>query len=242
MMAVSDLLFAVGSASLLVAVLIWGARLPCFSLREVVFQDKLQHVRMSDVEQALVERLQGSFFSVDLDSLRWTLEGLPWVRHAEVRRQWPGRIAVAVEEHQPAAVWGASGEQLVNSHGELFFAHVSDVSQRLPVLTGPVGMAREMLDHFRQAEALLASVKRWPQALEVSPRLALRLRLDDGMIVELGRQQDKAPIQQRIERFVEHYPGVLAAGERPSAVDMRYPNGFALRVGAMTATESKGSP
>ena len=243
MMAVADLLFAVGGASLLVAAVVWGARLPFFPLREVVFQRELQYVQMIDVERALSERLHGNFFSVDLDGLRRAIEDLSWVRHAEVRRQWPGRIEVGIEEHQPAAVWGASGGQLVNSHGELFFADIGEAPQPLPVLTGPTGMAQEMLDYFRQAEALLAAVKRWPKTLEVSPRLALRLTFDDGMVVELGRQQEKAPIRQRMERFVEYYPGVLAAaGRQPTAVDMRYPNGFALRVGAVVATESKGRP
>ena len=91
---------------------------------------------------------------------------------------------------------------------------------------------------------MLAAVNRWPKALNVSARQALQLRLDDGMVVELGRQQAKAPIRQRLERFVAHYPTVLtAARQRPSVVDMRYPNGFALRVNApavQTATESKG--
>lgn len=243
MMAVSDLLFAVGAASLVVAAVVWGVRLPFFPLREVVFQRELQYVQVLDVEQALSERLHGNFFNVDLNGLRRAIEDLSWVRHAEIRRQWPGRLEVDVEEHQPAAVWGISGRQLVNSYGELFFADVSEAPPRLPVLTGPTGMAQEMLDYFRQAETLLASVKRWPEALEVSPRLALRLMLDDGMVIELGRQQEKAPIRQRLERFVEHYPSVLmAAGQPPSVVDMRYPNGFALRIGAVAATESKGRP
>ena len=79
--------------------------------------------------------------------------------------------------------------------------------------------------------------------MSVSPRLAVQLRLDDGMIVELGRQQPKAPVSERLLRFVEYYPSVLsAARQRPSVVDMRYPNGFALRVAAAPATEIKGKP
>ena len=64
-----------------------------------------------------------------------------------------------------------------------------------------------------------------------------------GMVVELGRQQAKAPVFQRLTRFVEHYPELLAVGgKRPAAVDMRYPNGFALRFAAASANEGKGKP
>ena len=81
------------------------------------------------------------------------------------------------------------------------------------------------------------------QVLNVSPRLAVQLKLDDGIIVELGRQQTKAPVKERLERFVEHYKSIMTvARQRPKVVDMRYPNGFALRVAALPATENKGKP
>ena len=162
-----------------------------------------------------------------------------------MRRQWPGRLEVTLEEHMPVAFWGQATGQLVNSYGEVFSAVLTvPPSRPMPLLVGPIGMAQEMLDYFHQAEDMLAAVNRWPKALNVSARQALQLRLDDGMIVELGRQQAKAPIRQRLERFVAYYPSVLtAARQRPSVVDMRYPNGFALRVNAPAAqptTESKG--
>ena len=242
MTAVSDLLMVAGAASLLVAGVIWSARLPLFPLQEVVFQNELREVRRAEIERSLGGRLRGNFFSINLDALRQSLEELPWVRHAEVRRQWPGRIEISVEEHVPVAFWGQATGQLVNSYGEVFSGVMSVPPEKpMPLLVGPVGMAQEMLEYFRQAEDLLAPLSRWPKALHVSERQALQLRLDDGMVVELGRQQTKAPIRQRLERFVEYYPNVLtAARQRPSVVDMRYPNGFALRVAAAPVSESKG--
>ncbi|WP_319241061.1 cell division protein FtsQ/DivIB [uncultured Propionivibrio sp.] len=244
MIAVSDLLWVAGAASLLVSGVVWGARMPWFPLKEVVFQNELREVRRSEVERSLAGRLRGNFFSVSLDGVRQALEELPWVRQAEVRRQWPGRLEVTIEEHAPVAFWGQATGQLVNTHGEVFSAVMTVPSSApMPLLVGPPGMAPEMLNHFQMAESALKPLGRWPKALNVSARQALQIRLDDGMLVELGRQQAKAPIRQRIERFVEYYPSVLtAARQRPSVVDMRYPNGFALRVSAPAAplTESKG--
>jgi cell division septal protein FtsQ len=40
----------------------------------------------------------------------------------------------------------------------------------------------------------------------LSPRLAWALELEDGMLVELGREQDKAPIPMRLQRYVDYYP------------------------------------
>ncbi len=245
MTAVSDLLLVAAAAALLVAAVVWGARLPLFPLHEVIVTHELREVRRSEIERSLTGRLRGNFFSINLDVLRQSLEQLPWVRHAEVRRQWPARIEVTIEEHVPVALWGQGTGQLVNAQGEVFAAAMSTPPPApLPLLIGPPGVAPDMLAYYQQAEEMLKPLGRTPRSLHVSPRLAVQLRLDDGMIVELGRQQAKAPVRQRLERFVEYYPSVLtAAKQRPSVVDMRYPNGFALRVNALAAvpaTERKG--
>ena len=247
MTAVSDLLFVAAAAALLVAAVLWSVRLPWFPLREVVVTHELREVRRSEVERSLTGHLAGNFFSTNLDIVRQSLEQLPWVRHAEVRRQWPSRIEVTIEEHVPVAFWGTATGQLVNSRGEIFAAAMTvPPPESMPVLLGPTGMVPEMLAYYQQAEELLKPLGKWPRALNISPRLAVQLRLDDGMVIELGRQQTKAPVRERLKRFVKHYPCVLAAAkQRPSVVDMRYPNGFALRLNALavvTATDNKGKP
>jgi cell division protein FtsQ len=74
----------------------------------------------------------------------------------------------------------------------------------------------------------------------LSPRLAWLLKLEDGMLVELGREQAKAPIRMRLQRFVDYYPTLSETRHgRPMAVDMRYPNGFALRFPASAVKKSK---
>ena len=241
---VADLLYVAGAAALLVVAVIGVARLPLFPIREVVVTHELREVRRGEIERSLAGKLRGNFFSINLEMVRQALEELPWVRRAEVRRQWPAGIAVSIEEHVPVAVWGAGSGQLVNSHGEIFTAGASlPFAERLPVLLGPVGFVPEMLGYYQLAVELLKPTGRTPRFLNVSPRLALQLKLDDGMIVELGRQQAKAPVHERLERFVEYYPTVLsAARRRPEIVDMRYPKGFALRLGAATDSESKGKP
>ena len=244
MNAVSDLLFVAAAAALLVAGVLWSARLPWFPLNDVVVTNELREVRRGEVERALAGRLRGNFFSVNLNNARKSLEELPWVRRVEVRRQWPGSLLVSIEEHVPVAFWGQATGQLVNSYGEVFTATMSiEPKTRMPFLYGPEALSQEMLSYYGKAEEMLKPIGRSPRALTISPRLAVQLRLDDGMVVELGRQQQKAPVRDRLERFVEYYPSVMsAAGQRPTVVDMRYPNGFALRVAAASVTENKGKP
>ena len=244
MTAVSDLLFVAAAAALLVSAVVWIARLPLFPIHEVLVTNELHEVRRSDLEETLSGRLRGNFFSVNLETLRQSLEQLPWVRRVTVRRQWPASIVLGVEEHVPVAFWGQATGQLVNSYGEIFTASMTiEPTAPMPFLYGPPGLSQDMLSYYQKAEAMLKALGRVPRALNISPRLAVQIRLDDGMVVELGRQQQKAPVRDRLERFVEYYPSVMStAGRRPTVVDMRYPNGFALRVAAASVTENKGKP
>ena len=244
---VSDLLFTAGAAVWLVVLVIAAARLPLFPIREIVVTNELHEVRGTEIQRAMAEGLRGNFFSVSLESLRQSLEQLSWVRRAELRRRWPAGIEVGIEEHVPVAFWGQTGGQMVNSRGEIFTATVGlPPPESLPLLVGPSNFAPDMLGHYQQAVELLRPLGRFPSILNVSPRLAVQLKLDDGMIVELGRQQAKAPVRERLERFVEFYPSILTvARKRPEIVDMRYPNGFALKVNGLAAapaTEGKGKP
>jgi len=76
-----------------------------------------------------------------------------------------------------------------------------------------------------------------PVQVTLSPRLAWQLKLDNGMLVEVGREQPKSPVGVRLQRFIEVYPELVGKrATRPSVVDLRYPNGFAIRV----AGEVKG--
>jgi len=241
--ALADLLFAAAAATLLVAAAVWVTRLPHFRLSEAVVVHELHEVRRAEIEHALAGLLKGNFFSVNVDAVRQSLERIAWVRHAEVRRQWPSGLQIRIEEHAPVANWGEGNGQLLNTYGEVFTAALAS-SRSLPVLHGPAGVAPEVLAHYREATVQLREVGRVPRTLTMSPRLAVQLKLDDGMVVELGRQDARMTLQQRLQRFVEYYPSVLAAGrQRPAVVDMRYPNGFALRVATAPSTErveSKG--
>jgi cell division protein FtsQ len=205
-------------------------RLPVFPLREVVVTGAVEQVTRAQIEHAARSALTGNFFTVDLDDARALFEKLPWVRRADVRRQWPDTLELALEEHVAVAHWRqADGEaRLVNSFGEIFAAASN---ARLPTFAGPEGSAPRVLARYREFCQTLASVGRTPDVLVLSSREAWQVRLDDGVVLELGRDEAKHSLGERLARFVDYYrPAAektqVAAG---GVVDMRYPNGFALR-------------
>ena len=219
---IADLLFVAALLGVLYAGVSHAVRLPAFSIQQVRVVTPVAHVTRQQVEDIVRREVRGTFFTLRLDAARAAFEKLPWVRSANVRRQWPRGLEVALTEHVPLARWG--GEALVNVQGEVFAAAFDG---ELPVFNGPPGAAKEMTiqyDHFRRS---LQDIGREPREINVSPRRAWQIRLDDGVTLDLGRDQ----VEQRLRRFVAAYPRTIARMTRPvDRVDLRYANGFAARV------------
>ena len=218
----ANLLYGLGAVALLYALSMLIMRLPIFPLREVVVTGRAVHTTREQVEAIVREQLRGNFFTVDLEATRLAFEKLPWVRSAAVRRGWPDRLEVGLEEHVAIARWSDTG--LINSYGEMFEAATA---QHLPAFVGPPGSAVEMTVQYRVLADLLAPLGRKPVQVRLSERRAWQLRLDDGQVLELGRQD----LSARLARFTAVYERTV--GRLPPGsyrVDLRYPNGFALRL------------
>jgi cell division protein FtsQ len=202
------------------ALVIFVVRMPVFPLRQVQIQGEVVHTSKEQVGALLNANFQGNFFTFDLERLRNAFSLLPWVRSATVRRVWPDRLHVSLEEHEVLARWG--NRALVNSYGEVYEA-ASD--QYLPIFLGPETTSAEMTARYKDFNATLKPIERQVRILKLSERRAWTLTLDDGMVLELGRNE----FQQRLARFVSTYAQTIAGlPAPPKRVDLRYRNGFAV--------------
>ena len=190
-----------------------------FPLTRVEFGGTLERTTRAELEKAL-PRIAGNFFAADLAQVRASVERLPWVRQVAVRRVWPGRLEITVEEHVALARWG--DDALVNTFGERFGGKTDQV---LPVFIGPAGTQAEVARRYAKFTGIVAPLGTKIERVVLSPRHAWQLRLANGLHLALGRDADLA--ENRLRRFVEVYPTVKNKNEY---VDLRYPNGFAVRV------------
>jgi len=79
---------------------------------------------------------------------------------------------------------------------------------------------------YLELRDMLAPLGLRPAAIQVSDRRGWRVRLDNGIEVQLGR----GDVDELMSKFVGLYPRVLAeAATRVETVDLRYTNGFAVR-------------
>lgn len=140
---IANLLFALSVVVMLYAVLYVVVHLPFFPLREVKVDGQLSHVSREQVNLIVAKHLKGNFFTLDLIQSRDAFEKLPWARKVSVRRRWPDKLEVTIEEHQELARW--SNAALVNAQGELF--HAASGSD-LPVFYGPTDGVMEVAAQY----------------------------------------------------------------------------------------------
>ena len=197
----------------------YTVHLPEFALNAVQLTATPQRVDAAQIEEIVRNELHGNFFTVDLEGARKAFENLPWVRKVSVRRHFPWRLDVELEEHVALASW--NGSELVNTQGEVF---AGEAEQSLPKFIGQPDTAAEVTRMYKVFGDQLAPLKQEVVQISLSPRRAWQLRLNNGMVLELGREQ----VQERLARFVAVYPYSLAIMPRTvNYVDLRYGNGFA---------------
>lgn len=223
----SKLLLAFSLLLLLAGTLRYVLRLPIFPLQSVVLKQVPMQVTKEEIEQAVQRSVRGNFFAVNLNQTRQAFEQLPWVRKASVRRKFPWSLEVELEEHVAFARWNDNA--FVNTFGEVFMDQVTSITappnlSSLPIFIGQPENSREILQQYVALQTTLQPMKKDITQIVLSPRFAWQVQLNNGMTVDLGREQ----MTQRLSRFVKVYPYSLAAWDGSvKHVDLRYRNGFA---------------
>ncbi|MGV7234680.1 MAG: cell division protein FtsQ/DivIB [Nitrosomonadaceae bacterium] len=201
--------------------------LPIFALKEVSItgtnktDGRFKYITREQINSLISSQIAGSFFTVELDTISNTFEKLPWVRAASVRRHWPHGLEVRLEEHVVLARRGSS--ELINIYGEVFTA---TTNKRLPEFTGPVERSYEVSQQYVIFRKLLQPLQKNIVQLDFSPRRAWRIHMEDGVVLELGREQ----VETRLGLYVLAHDHIASQfKEQVTYVDLRYPNGFSVR-------------
>jgi cell division protein FtsQ len=242
MNATASVLFVAFGLLLAAALGWWALRHPLFAVGGIVVQGDVSHNSQSTLRANVAPRLAGNFFTVDLQRAREAFEAVPWVRQATVRRQFPNKLRVELQEHEAEAFWGAESEsRLVNTFGEVFEANPGDVEEDgMPRLVGPEGTAAQVLALYRGVRPLLEKLDLGLEQVVLTGRGGWRLHLDSGATVELGRGTVEE-VMARSQRFAQTLTQVTSKyGRRPEALvtaDLRHADGYALKLRGVATTD-----
>lgn len=199
-------------------------------VRSVVIEGEFQYLDRQTLAEAMAPYVSGGFFSLDLQPVERAVEAQPWVLGVSVRREWPDRLVVRVDEQVPVARWGDAA--LLNQYGELFYPPVDSQPEGLPALWGREGRERPLMERFLAVQARLADVGLEVEGLREDARRSWVIQLLDGSQVIMGRGMDT----DRLDRLVRMYPRLAEHRDDPiRRIDMRYTNGIAVAWGEPAA-------
>jgi cell division protein FtsQ len=237
MHATASTLFVLAGVAIGVLTLNWMIHRPVFALKAIRIEGEVMRSNVATIRANATPKLAGNFFTADLAKARRAFESVPWVRQATVRRIWPDRLAVRLEEHRAVALWGrdSAADKLVNSYGEVFEANLGDVEDdKLPTLSGPDGSSPQLLAMLGRLRPVFERLEMHVDGLAMSGRGSWRADLDNGAEVELGRGTEDE-VLARTERFIATLTQVTSRYQRPlEYADLRHNDGYAVRLKGIT--------
>ncbi len=203
-----------------------------FPISRISFVGEFRHVEKPVLQENVAPYIGNNFFAIDLQKLEAVLRGIDWVSDVSVSRRWPDTLQISVKEQRLVAAWNNTG--WVTSDGTV--VEIPDLKMPgLPRWSGPEGTQVLVQLRFQQFSGLLSDVGMQLSQLSYSQRGAWQISVssylhNERINIRLGRRD----MQDRLYRFARAYGQTLdKLKKRLISVDLRYPNGFAVKWGSI---------
>ncbi len=211
-------------------------RLP---LSRLVVTGSRHYTRLDDIREAiLASGPPGTVMTQNMDVILQQIKYLPWIKHASIRKQWPDTLKIRLTEYVPVARWNDLWH--LDAQAKPFSVPAERAgSQKLPLLYGPKGSEQDLLSGYHTMHRLLAANGLMLKMVAMSARHSWQLALDNGVRLELGRNDHIT----RLQRFIVLYPILQQqSGLQVSYVDLRYDTGLAVGWAPVFVGEQQRNP
>ena len=189
-------------------------------VQRIIFSGERAVLDDAQMEAAIRASQKGSFFALDVNEVHRLLESMPWVYRASVRKRWPSSLHIYLVEQIPAATW--NDDLLLNTQGDVFDG--GDIAMNVPQLFGPGGSEKTALAGLNAMQSLLSETGLSIDELFLSERFAWRVKLNNGIKLNIGRQQ----FIDRLQSFIDVFPLLKAQNKAINYIDLRYDIGLAV--------------
>ncbi|OED40145.1 hypothetical protein ACH42_17545 [Endozoicomonas sp. (ex Bugula neritina AB1)] len=181
-----------------------------------------KNLEQGRIEEELAYYLQVGFFQLDLKAMQKDLLAMPWVDSVSVRRAWPVRLLVNIEERQAIARWGDG--QLISTEGKVFAPQDVSGFLSLPLLVGPDNEAEQVMQQYLAISQLLRPIGLGIDRLELSETGAWSFTVEH-VSINMGRDRK----MERLQRFIRlYYARLQSRWSEVARIDLRYLNGASV--------------
>ncbi|MGS2723639.1 cell division protein FtsQ/DivIB [Porticoccus sp. GXU_MW_L64] len=202
-------------------------------IERISVQGDFKYASREQIARLVRGQLHGGFLSLELGKIRSQLERDPWIANAVVSRRWPGYLEISVTEEMPIARWNRRG--FLNSRGQALDIEDNSGLENLPLLLGPQGQARLIMEEYQHAAQMLLPSGLKTMEFRLDSRRAWYLKVvavsgshsTQGKTLEVEVGQGN--VTEKLKRFLAVYDTVLRHRQGEIAqIDIRYPNGVAV--------------
>ncbi len=191
-------------------------------IEKIRISGKFQQLDTQAIEQQLQPYLGQGFFALDIQQIQHTISQQAWVKNVSVRRIWPNRVHVNVEEKKAVARWDE--KHLLSAEAVIFPADVASFAQ-LPRINGYSKQTRELLERYSRLQQRFNALSLRVTAMVEDNKGSLRLELDERLTVSLGGGDNATKISHLLAVYPQHIAPRLEFIEQ---IDFRYSNGFSI--------------
>lgn len=189
----------------------------------IAIKGEFAHLSKADIQMAVLDQMKGDFVDLNLRDMRAALEQQAWVKAANVRRIWPDRLEITVQEQKPIARWGRSG--FINAEGQVIDIEDNNTLSDLPLFYGPPNKSADIAQTYLAISEMLATDGFGLTGIQVDETLSWSIHLAQDIELVIGQYN----VLEKLQNFLLVYRFDLVAKERKIArVDMRYENGMAV--------------
>jgi cell division protein FtsQ len=235
--AVAALLLIAGATAAGAAVYSWLGRSTLFSVRDVDMNSCAQVTR-DEVAGMLAAGKGGTIWSLSAEAIGRRLLTHPWIREVRVRKVFPDRLVVRIEERRPVAMINLDVLYYVDEEGDVFKRLSAYDSKNFPIITGfsradlsardavALRNLRRTIELLHQAESGVLSQN--VSEIHFDPQEGFTLvTRDTGLALKIGTMEPREAMQ----RIEEALPKLSRLGKVRGAVDLKYAGRIFVRPG-----------
>lgn len=215
----------------------WLGRSPIFAVREIDL-NPCAHLTREEVRAILGSEAGRNIWTLSAAEIGRRIREHPWVRAVSVRKVFPDRIVVRVEEYAPVAMVNLDALWYVDDRGTLFKRLTVHDSKAYPIVTGFAAA-----DLAARDAAAVAALRRTIELLRLADSGSLRQNVSeihfdpqDGYTIvtrDTGLQLKIGTMDFRVamKRIEDALPRLSRLGQLKGAVDLKHDGRIFVRPG-----------
>tara|TARA_B100000686_G_C16653759_1_gene896982 strand:+ start:125 stop:871 length:747 start_codon:yes stop_codon:yes gene_type:complete len=196
-------------------------------IRYISIESTFQQVKEAQIRGAISSEVQDGILDLDVPKLYERLMNIEWIDKISISKKWPDRLILVIHEHVPVARWGENS--LLNNRGELFseISNPNLIPADLVYLYGPDYKSFDVAQKYFFLREKLIPLGINVTKINLSENGAWTIELYDGTYINFG----KSDVEKKFDLFIDIAKNILSdEAEEIESIDLRYDNGFAIRL------------